>query len=233
MRSMEGAVAAGGATTMLRVALLAGVLSTLLALVLTAPARAEFGIVPGTFTATARDTGGNELTQAGAHPDLTTSFTLRSTVDAQGQTVPDQDIKDVRVELPVGLVGDPNVTPQCSQELFNASAAAQCPVESQVGVIDLDILTFPGATVFPTQLPVYNLVPPEGRPAQFGFRLFRNNVVINADVRSGSDYGITATIKDLPGGVLITGQRLTLWGVPADSAHDALRYLPGAFSPAG
>ncbi|MDO8184187.1 hypothetical protein Q5424_00340 [Conexibacter sp. JD483] len=229
--SMEGAAAAAGLKRPLRIALALGVMALMLAFAFAGQARADFGIVPGTFTAAARDPLGNDLTQAGDHPDLSTSFTMETTTDAQGNTVPDGDLKDVRVDLPVGLVGDPNVTPRCAQELFNQTAAAQCPVETQVGVIDLMIAPFAGSAPLAQQLPVYNIDPPDGRPAEFGFRLFRSNVVVNADVRSGSDYGLTATIKDLPGGVLIYSQTLTLWGVPADSSHDALRYLPGAYFP--
>ncbi len=198
---------------------------------LTATAQADFGIVPGSFVARADDDLGAPLTQAGAHPNARTAFQLNTRLDNNGQEVPDQDLKDVVVDLPVGVVGNPTAAPACRMEVFASEGAPLCPTASQVGVIRLDLR---GQVEEPRQIslmPVYNLVPRADQPARFGFRLGRNNVVIDARVRSESDYGITATIRNSPGGAIVYGADLTLWGVPASPVHDPQRFLPGASVP--
>jgi hypothetical protein len=72
-------------------------------------------------------------TQAGGHPDVTTSFTL--TKDAVGNPI--GQMKDVTVELPDGLVGNPGATPQCTPAQLRVS---NCPLDSQVGVIEPGLL---------------------------------------------------------------------------------------------
>jgi len=68
-------------------------------------------------------------TQAGGHPDVTTSFTLNE--DALGNSI--GQMKDVEVELPTGLVGNPQATPKCTPSQLRTS---KCPLDSQVGVIE-------------------------------------------------------------------------------------------------
>ncbi len=44
---------------------------------------------------------------------------------------------------------------------------------------------------------MYNLVPPPGVPAEFGFNALGTSILIDAVVRSGGNYGITGRIHDL------------------------------------
>jgi hypothetical protein len=207
-------------TRTLRLAL-AG-LSVGMALVAAPAAHAEFGIQPGTFIATALDDNGQVLTQAGAHPNATTGFALNTTLNPIGSVVPDEDVRDVRVELPPGVLGDPTAMPKCRFDELSANVG--CPVATQVGLATLVHRPYEDAPeVLETQR-VYNLQPERGKTAQFGFRYGRNNVVIDAQVRTDGDYGITAVVKDLPGGLLLLASKLTLWGVPADTVHDFDRY---------
>jgi hypothetical protein len=67
--------------------------------------------------------------QAGGHPDVTTSITLNK--DGLGNSI--QQMKDLRVELPAGFVGNPQATPQCAPSQLQR---ARCPLDSQVGVIE-------------------------------------------------------------------------------------------------
>jgi hypothetical protein len=71
--------------------------------------------------------------------------------------------------------------------------------------------------------PVYNMVPPPGMPAQFGFRVLTTAVFIDASVRTGGDYGLTANLQSLPQGYSILASSLTFWGVPADPSHNSQR----------
>jgi hypothetical protein len=70
---------------------------------------------------------------------------------------------------------------------------------------------------------VYDLTPAPGEPMQFGFVVDGASVFIDTSVRTGGDYGLTASIGDLPNAIAFAGFRLTFWGLPADPRHDALR----------
>jgi hypothetical protein len=197
-----------------------------------AASQAEFGIVPGTFTATSTDSSGSTLTQAGAHPDASTSFTMNSRIDQYGSEVPDEDLKEVKVDLPVGVVGNPTGAPRCLMQDFNSvDISPHCSPATQVGIVTIDAAYNPGQPKLTKVFAVYNLTPAGGTVAQFGFRIARNNVLITAHVRSDSDYGISATLSNIPSGVQVFSSRLTFWGVPADPIHDALRFRAGADDP--
>ena len=193
-----------------------------------APALASFGIT--SFDSSLINQDGTPATQAGSHPyEAITTFTFTTTIDSSGQTVPDGSMKDVRVDLPPGLVGDPNATPKCTlRDLDNTN----CPGSTQVGQL---ALYTPSGTFVTT--PVYNMVPPGNLPAQFGFGITVGaqtyaDAFIDFHVRTGADYGLTATVNDIPSELVpFTGSSLTLWGVPADPSHDAGRRCAGAVTP--
>jgi hypothetical protein len=99
----------------------------LLAALLAPPAIASAAEVPAfgvsTFDASATST------QAGAHPDYTTSFSLAT--DALGNPI--QQIKDAQIQLPAGVIGNPLAVPRCSSIDFQSF---KCPPNTQVGVIE-------------------------------------------------------------------------------------------------
>ena len=170
-------------------------------------------------------------TQAGSHPySLTVAFFLNNeNNEVIGETInkPVGEMRDVVVNVPPGLVGDPQAVPRCTRAQFNLE---ECPLDTQVGVDRA--MPFhgprPGAisegdgTVNVVQLPVYNLVPPPGVPAQFGFTLFHAGARLDAHIRTGSDYGISEHIKNIPQ-LQLSFNSLTLWGMPADPSHDYQR----------
>jgi hypothetical protein len=88
-------------------------------------------------------------TQAGAHANLSTSFTMNT--DSLGNTV--QQTKDVKVTLPPGVVGNPQAIPKCSDLDFQAF---NCPADSQVGILNASFVTSPGVG---TTLTAKNLAP--------------------------------------------------------------------------
>jgi hypothetical protein len=190
----------------------------LLALV-PASASADFNVV--SFTGSTINQDGTPDTQAGSHPwESTTTFAFGTTTLANGNTVPDGNMKDVTVGLPPGLIGDPNATPKCTIEDLDNN---NCSGASQVGMLmlndTLDALEGP--------YPVYNMVPPTGVPAEFGANLLLLDATIDIKVRTGGDYGLDATLSDIPTLLPLTGSSLTLWGVPADPSHDSQRTCPG------
>jgi hypothetical protein len=186
---------------------------------------ATFGIE--SFSIKALERGGQGDLQAGSHPyALTTSFVLNTTTVAGPNFEPkspatDANPRDVRVELPPGLIGDPQATPRC---LPYDIAHANCSGAAQVGM--LKVLTTNGQS---TESPIYNMVPPTGMAAQFGAR-FNGFVTahIDAKIRTGGDYGVTADSFYLSAAEGLTGATVTLWGVPAELSHDSERYCPVA-----
>jgi len=167
------------------------------------------------------DQAGDAYTQAGGHPyELEDSFTLNTSTNALGEVDADTNVKDIRTELPPGLIGNPDAVPKCAP--YNVTHA-DCSGASQVGVLTVYTSRRPEGEVSP----VYNLVPPEGLAAQLGAR-FNNFVTVHIDahVRTGSDYGVTAEVLNSSAGESVTGASVTLWGVPAEASHDVERACP-------
>ena len=198
-----------------------------------------FGI--GAFDGMAEDGSGNPLTQAGGHPEsLTTSFDVTTATDPSpltGSRHPVEDLKDAIVDLSPGLVGNPTGVAQCTvRELAETvpgtiAATPLCPVTSQVGTAIVRDSGVGSTTNLIGPVPVFNMVPPANAPARLGFNMLGNVVLLNASVRSGSDYGLTITATNTPQAIAIVGTTLTIWGVPSDPSHDGQRACPGKTNP--
>ncbi len=186
-------------------------------LLMAAPvASASLGIT--SFTAPISNQDGSIDTQAGSHPyTATTNFTL-STVSERELTFPDENVKDVVTELPAGFIGNPAAMPTCPRPSLGVEA---CPVDSQIGVITLDVdpLGSPGLQTYG----LYNMVRNTGEAADFGFSVLGVPVHVSIGVRDESDYGVRATLVNIPETFPIVGTSLVLWGVPADPSHNAQR----------
>jgi hypothetical protein len=63
-------------------------------------------------------------------------------------------------------------------------------------------------------------------PAELAFAILGGGQPIVFKLRSDGDYGLEAVVPNVTEVVSIVGSTLTLWGVPADPAHDAQRFLP-------
>ncbi len=190
-------------------------------LVLAAPALAEFGIED--FSGSIINQAGSPDTQAGSHPyEVTITTDFNNEVNPEDTVYPDGNVKNITVNLPVGLVGDPTGIGQCpQQDLVSKSEpflGSECPLDSQVGQLAVDTLFLGSVTV-----PLYNMVPRPGEPAQLAANVGGFDIAIDTHVRSGSDYGLTATLSDITNEVPLISTTLTVWGVPADPAHDEAR----------
>jgi hypothetical protein len=158
--------------------------------------------------------------QAGAHPyDVRFSFSFDRIPNSEGELVPDEAVKDLEVDLPPGLIGNPLAVPQCLQEEFEGGELISqgCPQSTQIGAMRL--VTTSGALT----LPVLNLKAPADALAQFGVFALFTPIVMNASVRSNEDYGLRLTLHNLPQFLPVEGGLIDLWGVPADGRHDTLR----------
>ena len=191
----------------------------------------EFGLER--LAVSARNQDGTPDVQAGSHPyALTTTFVVNRpacTIVKEDRSCPGGgDIKDSRLELPPGFVGDPNATPRCTFQEFSGNA---CNNQSAVGVATVYFVR-PHARVhfgdeigyFTLSQPVYNVVPPAGVAAEFGFNVAgAADVLLQTGVRTGSDYGLTTVSPDIPEDIQIGAVKVTIWGVPGSPAHNLFR----------
>lgn len=175
--------------------------------------------------------------QAASHPyQYTTSFAVNTmpvppNSNSSAQFVPaGGDLKDIEVALPPGLVGNPTVASRCTAQQFNTLHSVvvgsttltlnDCPDGSAVGLVIVDQLEGKGVNL---PEPLYNLVPPKGMPAQLGFQTLGAPFYIDTAVRTGGDYGITASLRNTTEIQRVTAASVLVWGVPADPSHDPLR----------
>ena len=179
------------------------------------------------------NSGGAPETAAGGHPySLTTDLgfnqeLIPGATNAAGQTgftqyagsVQGDEARTVIAELPLGLIGDPRSTPQCSpSELGGGDNFSGCPADTQVGVVYLDR---PG-TIGPYAL--FNLVPEPGHAAEFGLTLVLYQIVlygavvhtpsgyalrVSAPLPRGNVRGLSATFFGDPAAVFATGEKET------------------------
>jgi DNA-binding beta-propeller fold protein YncE len=188
-----------------------------------------FGIKNFEVALTSKD--GSPDTQAGSHPyAMTTNLEFNTTVDARDKAEPDGNFKDLVVDLPPGLIGDPAATGKCTLKQLDSQnlGGVGCPAESQLGVLSLVL----GANgTFQLNEPVYNLVPPRGVALQIGAHFIIPNVFINVGVPGGGDYGARATVTNPSIYEPLIASRLTVWGVPQDPSHDGERQCPGGVTP--
>ena len=174
---------------------------------------------------------GSADTQAGSHPfQLTTSIELNQTTEF-GR--PPASVKDLRFNLPPGLIGNPTPFPQCplnkflARRLVGPLAANECPDDTVVGVASVTIFILEGtskkgpARTF--TVPLFALVPSVGEPARFGFVAVADPVYLDTSVRTGGDYGVTVTVPNITEVIGFVSSRVTFWGVPGDPRHDSMR----------
>ncbi len=167
------------------------------------------------FDGWASNADGTPDTQAGSHPyELTISFHLNEYLGKPG------DVRNIGVNAPPGLVGDPTAVPQCSRQVFDEE---ECPASTQVGTDIAGIrpeVEIRDETPTAILIPVYNLIPPKGVPAQFGFTLEGIHTFLDAGVRTGGDNGITEHVDNVEDGDPVGANSITLWGTPAEASHD-------------
>ncbi len=164
--------------------------------------------------------------QAGAHPDLTISVRLKK--DPKG-FLP-STTKDVYVDLPPGLLANPNSLPKCSAaqlvsvDLNDKSNKTGCPQASQIGIVEVEL--FNEGFLLNLFEPIYNMEPRSGEPARLGFVADVLPVLIDTRLRPEDGYGATAIIEGASSVIPLVSAVNTIWGVPADEAHDAQRITP-------
>jgi uncharacterized repeat protein (TIGR01451 family) len=191
------------------------------------------------FDGAVLDPGGQAFTKAGGHPDSqSTDFDLNTATNPNpivGQRDPVEDVKRVKVELPPGFLGNPAAVPTCTipdLSLTDSIAVHQlCDERSQVGTAS--VRTSGGGSQPFTwgPLPLFNVVPAPGSPARFGFNIAGTVILLDTEVRSEGDYGVTVTAVNTPEAIAIAGAGIEIWGVPSDEKHRPQRACPDESNP--
>jgi uncharacterized repeat protein (TIGR01451 family) len=169
--------------------------------------------------------GGNPETQAGASPEVVESdmsqpgHPFAAFSFAAGGSGGSEYFRNIIVHSPPGLIANLHATPeQCtgSQLALPSSEASlpTCPPDSQIGTVRL----FGGFMM----APLYNMVPPPGMPAMFGFNFLNIPVTIETHLRP-DDFGFDLFTRNISTTVPLSKIEISLWGVPADSSHDTAR----------
>ena len=143
------------------------------------------------------DTPGQFFETAAAHPPVGfTQFIIKHANELGGHENPDVNLKDLRVDLPVGLSVNPGAVPRCG-----AAHPKECGTEQPLSLVgESQVTVSPEAPLTPTipiTAPVYNLVPKPGQPARFGFTVEAipgfplippSDIYLEADVAWESDF---------------------------------------------
>jgi hypothetical protein len=131
-------------------------------------------------------------------------------------------VRDLRVDLPPGFVGNPTAVGECTPAELTGSA---CPPDSQVGRFDA-LLNFNLGVWQQLDTGVFNMTHPKGAVTDLAFSLIGNPVHIRASLDPARNYAIKTTVSNINETAPVFNQQLTLWGVPADPSHDSERCLP-------
>jgi hypothetical protein len=204
-------------------------------LALASPASAEVGLK--TFDVTFSGPSGAGVSQAGSHPfSMSTAFDV-NTVEIPEGIASDEGVKDLEIAQIEGFVGDQTSVPRCSSDDFLTpvtSNATDCPDSSAVGMVEIEIGLKGG---FETQeAPVYFLDPAPGKVAKLGFNILEVPITTDIGLSQSPPYNLVASTRYVSQAIEFFGAKLTLWGNPADPAHDPERgrcYNTPASCPAG
>jgi hypothetical protein len=170
--------------------------------------------------------GATSTSQAGGHPNVTNEFFL-NTINPEGEksakegstalsnlleSEPPGLPKDVRFDLPPGLVGTTVGIPRCT--MAEVTNAANCPQNTMVGTSTLIVQSSLGRLVI--TVPVFNIAPSPGEPAAFAFNALYFEVRLDTSVLSDGEYNVRVTAPNLTAGAKTYMSSVTFWGDPAE-----------------
>jgi hypothetical protein len=178
----------------------------------------DFSMVP-------EEEGGEVETQAGSHPyQLTTDFALNQNADP---LKPPALARNLKFNLPAGLIGNATLLPQCSdldfRHVVSGGEENLCPADTVVGVAMVTADEPLQVHLFSWPVPIFNLAPEKGEPARFGFEVAQAPVTLDTSVRTGSDYGVSVSVSNITQLAAFISTTAVFWGVPGDKSHDSAR----------
>jgi len=182
-----------------------------------------FGLLTGEgLFASVSDEAGN-APAAGSHPFAATFNVEVPSVEGKsdgGSTFPIEGLRTFSSELPQGFVVNPQgTTARCTERELSPGLeepVRRCPPASQVGYA---IVGLPNLGEL--NLPLYNMVPPPGVPAELGF--VATSIVIHIQGGLSGGFHLTAASSDLIGRFATSRTGVVLWGSPTDPKHDHAR----------
>jgi hypothetical protein len=191
---------------------------------------APFGLLEGDngLSALLSEEDGSAATGAGSHPSqLTVDLALNTkpgmvTDTSTTALTSGGGLRDMRNYLAAGLIVNPGASgARCTEAQLETTT---CPNAAGIGRGGT-LLSFAGFP-FTTNDALYNLVPPPGYPAAFGFNPFGTGIYVHVlgGVRPG-DYTLSATTPDIPNlfNHMLYSAELQIWGDPSSPSHDLVR----------
>ena len=184
-------------------------------------ALAAFGVEEAAFEAgtcmnstctyeSVRANPGEAFTQAAGHPPMgLTTFEFNHHEGALGKE-PEGSVKNIRVDLPPGLAGNPEALPKCPIAAFEKDA---CEPDTQVGSNELAV--FDGINNLTVSGTVYNLAQPPGVPLDFGIHVSAEpltsvHIFLEGHVAWSSDYHEYFEINNIPREGEVLGAKVPL-----------------------
>ena len=194
------------------------------ALVSATPAHADFGLSNISVEFTEAD--GTPARQAGSHPfAMTTSFEVNSQLGPKGGPIVDGALRDLDVLMPAGFTGNPTAVPRCETLEFlteEGSGHPSCSDSTAVGVLTVEVGEG-GPVTGKETVAVYNLRPSPGVAAKLGFLVAEVPVTLDVGVSPDHPYNVVASLRNTSQITEVLSSVTTLWGNPADPAHDPQR----------
>jgi hypothetical protein len=169
--------------------------------------------------------GGVADVGAGDHPVAVVTTldyqTVANEVLFQGQNafLPVAEPKTSIVDLPLGFAGDPLAAATCPQAALNRVELnrGKCPAASVVGYANID------AVFEMHSLPIFNVVPEAGYPAEFAFEFDEALIYLRPRVVPSPDgYVLSVSVPDIARstGAKIDGVTIVLYGDPRELAGE-------------
>jgi hypothetical protein len=177
------------------------------------------------------DLTGSPENEAGTRPRIAaTTFMLSQALGGDGFEYSTEDLKDVVVDLPPGLIGNPNAAPTCTEaELTANGSQTSCPLGSQVGIVAIYRNGNVGTPGNPTigYTPLFNMRAPDGKAAMLGFNFLAAVYHITAELRRddsvAGNYRVRVSAVNNPQTITLAGATAIVWGVPADPSFNSDR----------
>jgi hypothetical protein len=134
--------------------------------------------------------------------------------------------RNLSFKLAPGLLGNVNGIEQCADTQFATISLGNfngCPASSAIGVATVAITEPNNVGTGTRRVPVFNMVPAPGEPAQFGFEVEQVQVILKTEVLTNENYAIAVRTTETSQLAQVLSAQVTLWGEPGDEAHDASR----------
>ncbi len=169
---------------------------------------------------------GTPDTQAGSHPyqfvntfELNSHFKrVESNADSPYIRLPDGVLRDLKVDLPAGFVGDPNATSKKCTDAELRELGDTCQPEARVGELHLSWSENQVRQPFLSGN-IYVMPPPHGVALQLGTDFFLPLLFINNGVLAGGNYPVQATVTEAPTTAPVLKSRLVVSGVVGEGVN--------------